>query len=255
MTSSITLWTPEQTQLISTTIAPGCSQDELRLFAYACQRTGLDPFSKQIYAIKRGGKMTIQAGIDGLRAIAERTGQLDGSETYWCGDDGQWTDVWLGSKPPAAAKTIIHRKGSQHPFVGVARFADYNAGQGLWSKMGAAMIAKCSEALALRKAFPADMSGVYSTDEMQQAEVEPVTVTAKPAPALPAKPGDAKLFQAGKAAIAKADTLDKLQEVVSRMDKRKPELSDEQNQQLMELALAKEAELAPAATEDPFVDD
>jgi phage recombination protein Bet len=249
--STLTLWTPEQTQLISTTIAPGCSNDELRLFAYACQRTGLDPFSKQIYAIKRGGKMTIQAGIDGLRSIAERTGQLDGSETYWCGDDGDWRDVWLGSKPPAAAKTIIHRKGASHPFVGVARFADYNAGQGLWSKMPAAMIAKCSEALALRKAFPADLSGVYSTDEMDQA-VEPVTVSA--APALTA--GDAKVFTAGKAAIAKADTMDKLKEVVARMDKRKPDLSDEQNQQLMELALAKESELAaPANEDDPFADD
>jgi phage recombination protein Bet len=246
MTSSLALWTPEQTQLISTTIAPGCSVDELHLFAYACQRTGLDPFSKQIYAIRRSGRMTIQAGIDGLRSIAERTGQLDGSETLWCGDDGQWTDVWLGSKPPAAAKTIIWRKGSSHPFTGVARFADYNAGQGLWSKMGATMIAKCSEALALRKAFPADLSGVYSTDEMEQAEVQPVTVTAAPA-------GDAKLFQAGKAAIAKADTIDKLQEVVARMDKRKPDLSDEQNQQLIELALAKEAELEPAI-EDPFDD-
>lgn len=254
MTSNLTLWTPEQTQLISTTIAPGCSNDELRLFAYACQRTGLDPFSKQIYAIKRGGKMTIQAGIDGLRAIAERTGQLDGSETYWCGADGQWQDVWLDSKPPAAAKTVIHRKGSQHPFVGVARFADYNAGQGLWSKMPAAMIAKCSEALALRKAFPADMSGVYSTDEMQQAEVEPVTVTA--APALPAKAaGDAKVFNAGKAAIAKADTMAKLQEVTKRMETRKGDLSDEQNQQLLELALAKESELAAPTDEDPFADD
>jgi phage recombination protein Bet len=251
MTTAITLWTPEQTQLISTTIAPGCSNDELRLFAYACQRTGLDPFSKQIYAIKRGGKMTIQAGIDGLRAIAERTGQLDGSETLWCGDDGQWTDVWLGSKPPAAAKTTIWRKGSSHPFTGVARFADYNAGQGLWSKMGAAMIAKCSEALALRKAFPADMSGVYSTDEMHQAEVEPVTVTAAPAPAK----GDAKLFQAGKAAIAKADTMAKLQEVTDRMEVRKADLSDEQHSKLLELALAKETELAAPATEDPFADD
>jgi len=244
MTSSITLWTQEQTQLISTTIAPGCSNDELRLFAYACQRTGLDPFSKQIYAIKRGGKMTIQAGIDGLRAIAERTGQLDGSQSYWCGEDGEWVDVWLGSKPPAAAKTIIHRKGSQHPFVGVARFADYNAGQGLWSKMGATMIAKCSEALALRKAFPADMSGVYSTDEMQQAEVEPVTVTAAPA-------GDAKVFTAGKAAIAKADTMEKLQEVTKRMETRKGDLSEDQNDELMRLALAKESELQ----EDPFADD
>jgi phage recombination protein Bet len=247
MTSSLALWTPEQTQLISTTIAPGCSNDELRLFAYACQRTGLDPFSKQIYAIKRGGKMTIQAGIDGLRAIAERTGQLDGSETYWCGDDGVWADVWLNSKPPAAAKTVLHRKGAAHPFVGVARFADYNAGQGLWSKMPAAMIAKCSEALALRKAFPADMSGVYSTDEMDQA-VETVTVTAAPA-------GDTKIFTAGKAAIAKADSIAKLTEVTGRMEARKGDLSDDQYQELLKLALAKETELMPPAASDPFADD
>ena len=255
MTTALALWTPEQTQLISTTIAPGCSADELRLFAYACQRTGLDPFSRQIYAIKRGNKMTIQAGIDGLRSIAERTGQLDGSETFWCGEDGQWADVWLGSKPPAAAKTIIHRKGSSHPFVGVARFADYNAGQGLWSKMPAAMIAKCSEALALRKAFPADLSGVYSTDEMQQAEVEPVTVTtAAPAPALPA--GDAKIFAAGKAAIAKADTIDKLREVAARMEARRADLNAEQHEQLLQLALDREAALTPVTAEevDPFGD-
>ncbi len=250
--SSLALWTPEQTQLISTTIAPGCSGDELRLFAYACQRTGLDPFSKQIYAIKRGGKMTIQAGIDGLRSIAERTGQLDGSETMWCGDDGQWTDVWLGSKPPAAAKTTIWRKGASHPFTGVARFADYNAGQGLWSKMGATMIAKCSEALALRKAFPADLSGVYSTDEMEQAEVQPVTVTtASPAPALPA--GDAKIFAAGKAAIAKANSVADLAKVTERMEARKADLSTEQQEALLALALEKEASFA-TPEEDPFDD-
>jgi phage recombination protein Bet len=248
--SSLALWTPEQTQLIATTIAPGCSSDELRLFAYACQRTGLDPFSKQIYAIKRGGKMTIQAGIDGLRAIAERTGELDGSHTEWCGDDGQWADVWISAKPPAAAKTTIWRKGSSHPFTGVARFADYNAGQGLWSKMPAAMIAKCSEALALRKAFPANLSGVYSTDEMEQQAIEPVTVAAVPAPA-----GDAKLFAAGKAAIAKAQTIDDLAKVTTRMEARKGDLSDEQNEQLMRLALSREAELTAPAEEDPFDDD
>jgi hypothetical protein len=188
--------------------------------------------------------MTIQAGIDGLRSIAERTGQLDGSITEWCGPDGAWVDVWLDSKPPAAAKTILHRKGASHPFVGVARFADYNAGQGLWSKMPAAMIAKCSEALALRKAFPADLSGVYSTDEMDQA-VEPVTVTAAPVK------GDAKVFQAGKAAIAKADSMDKLKEVADRMDTRKGDLSTEQYAELLKLALEREDALQEA---DPFDD-
>jgi len=247
MTSvSITAWTPDQVQLISSTIAPGCTNDELRLFAYACQRTGLDPFSKQIYASKRGGKMTIQAGIDGLRAIAERTGQLDGSYTEWCGEEGGWADVWLGSKPPAAAKTTIWRKGSQHPFVGVARFADYNAGQGLWSKMPAAMIAKCSEALALRKAFPADMSGVYTTDEMDQA-TEPVTVTTEAAPALPAVKAKetSKTFTAGAAAIAKAKNLQDLENLQPRMAKRLEDgdLTQEQHDKLLQQMLEKEADL------------
>jgi phage recombination protein Bet len=246
MSTAITTWTPDQVQLISSTIAPGCTNDELRLFAYACQRTGLDPFSKQIYAIKRGGKMTIQAGIDGLRAIAERTGQLDGSQTEWCGEEGDWRDVWLAAKPPAAAKTTIWRKGSQHPFVGVARFADYNGGQGLWSKMPAAMIAKCSEALALRKAFPADMSGVYTTDEMDQAS-ETVTITADNAPALPAvKAKDtSKTFTAGAAAIAKAKSLQDLEDLQPRMAKRLEDgdLTQEQHDKLLQQMLEKEADL------------
>jgi phage recombination protein Bet len=182
-TSDIT-WTDEQKRLISTTIAPGCSPDELRLFAYHCQRTGLDPFSKQIYAIKRGGRMTIQAGIDGLRAIAERTGQLDGCQRFWCGDDGDWKEVWLSDKLPAAAKCVIHRKGCRHPFVGVALFRDYNGGSGLWTKMPSVMLGKVAEAQALRSGFPADLSGLYSSEEMDQADAKPidVTITAAPAP-------------------------------------------------------------------------
>jgi len=256
--SSLTLWTPEQKQLIASTIAPGCSADELRLFGLACQRTGLDPFSKQIYAIKRGGKMTIQVSIDGLRSIAERTGELDGSESFWCGEDGEWQDVWLSSKAPAAAKTIIHRRGASHPFVGVARFADYNAGQGLWSKMPATMIAKCSEALALRKAFPADLSGVYSGEEMDQAgggQVQPVTVTAEPAepsqPALPAAAADddtvavSKLMQSGMKAIRGASTPQQLEAVGQRLVARHEagDLTDDEQQALLQLMLDRETKL------------
>ena len=264
---AITTWTPEQTALISSTIAPNCTSDELKLFAYACQRTGLDPFSKQIYAIKRGGaggsKMTIQVGIDGLRAVAERTGQLDGSETFFCGPDGEWKDVWLAKEPPAAAKTIVYRKGASHPFTATARFDDFNAKQNLWLKMPAVMIGKCSEALALRKSFPHNLSGLYSVDEMEQAETVTVTATAAPTPALaPAPAGDVAIFDAGRAAIAKATSLEKLAMIGARMEARKNELSQQQFDSLLELSLSREAELAPpvvavAPTEeaDPFADD
>jgi len=255
--SAITQWTQEQTQLISSTIAPGCTADELKLFSYACQRSGLDPFSKQIYAIKRGGKMSIQVGVDGLRAVAERTGQLDGSETFFCGPDGEWKDVWLAKEPPAAAKTIVYRKGASHPFTAVARFDDFNAKQNLWLKMPAVMIGKCSECACLRKAFPADLSGLYSSDEMEQAEAVTVTTTATPAPALaPAAPaGDAKIFAAGKAAIAKCSTLDELEVVTKRLEARQNDLSAEQYQELLQMAVTKEDAMETRQEADPFADD
>lgn len=176
-------WSDEEKGVIKSVIAPGCTDSELRLFAYHCQRTDLDPFSKQIYAIKRGGKLTIQTSIDGLRSIAERTGQLSGSQRFWCGPDGDWKDVWLSTKPPSAAKCIVFRKGCDHPFIGIALFCDYNAGMGLWNKMPSTMLGKCAEAQALRAGFPA-CSGIYTTEEMDQADVKPIDVTSAPTNAI-----------------------------------------------------------------------
>ncbi len=162
--------TPEQIDLVKRTIAKGASNDELALFLNQCQRTGLDPFSRQIYWIARGGKGTTQVSIDGFRVVAERTGQMDGQECHWCDEDGVWVDVWLKKSNPAAARVMVYRKGCQKPFPGVARFSEYSAGGPMWAKMPATMLAKCAEALALRKAFPHLLSGLYTTDEMEQAE-------------------------------------------------------------------------------------
>jgi phage recombination protein Bet len=155
----------------------------MELLAGVAKRTGLDPFSKQIYGIKRKGKLCIQTGIDGFRVIAGRTGELDGQDgPFWCGKDGVWRDVWLDDTPPAAAKVVVYRKGCKLPFTGIARFREYSTGYDFWQRMPANQIAKCAEALALRKAFPADLSGLYVTEEMDQSEDGP-TPEPEPKPA------------------------------------------------------------------------
>jgi len=171
VTTDLVPYTNQQIDLIKRTIAVGSTDDELKLFISQCQRTGLDPFSKQIYFIKRGGKGTIQVSIDGLRLIAERTCQYAGSEVWWCADDGVWRDVWLEGKPPAAAKAVVKKviAGQIIATTAVARFASY-AGDNLWKKMPEVMIAKCAEALALRKAFPQETSGLYAAEEMDHAD-------------------------------------------------------------------------------------
>lgn len=159
---------PEKVELLKRTIAQGTTDDEFELFVHVCKRTGLDPFARQIYAIKRNTKrgpvMSIQTGIDGYRTIAQRTGEYAGQD-----DAAFETD---SSNRPLSATVTVYRivKGVRCPYTATARWKEYFASTSMWDKMPFNQLSKCAEALALRKGFPAELSGVYTHDEMDQAD-------------------------------------------------------------------------------------
>ncbi len=150
------------------------TDQELHLFALVARHTGLDPFTRQIYAIKRAGRVTHQTGIDGYRAAAERTGQYAGS------DEAEFEACTCGQDPkdhPLLARVVVHRilASGTVDQVGVARWHELYPGAGdvgaMWRKMPHNQLAKCAEANGLRKAFPRVFGSVYIADEVQAGPI------------------------------------------------------------------------------------
>jgi phage recombination protein Bet len=150
--------------------------EDLLLFLYVAKRTGLDPLTKQIYSVyrwnSRQGKetMTIQASIDGMRLVAQRTKGYAGQ------DDVIFDPIDENLKQPRKASVTVYKQmgGQRVSFTASARWAEY-AGTDkngmptqFWAKMPYLMLGKCAEALALRKAFPNELSGVYAAEEIAQ---------------------------------------------------------------------------------------
>jgi phage recombination protein Bet len=180
----------DQTALIKETFCKGLESDEISLFLAVCKRSGLDPFIKQIYAVKRKdwklGKdvMTVQTSIDGLRLIADRTGRYAPGEK-----EPKYEYDAQGRLKTATCYVKKQTKDGTWHEIGVPvfynefvqTFRDKNSGElrptNFWLNMGHNQLLKCSEAQGLRKAFPQELSQIYIHDEMHQAYNEGPYVT------------------------------------------------------------------------------
>lgn len=207
ITGSQTTFTDNQIALLRQVGVEDASPADLDLFFHICRRTGLDPFARQIYMIGRDTKVkvrvqlengnsrveeqrvvkfTIQTGIDGYRLIGERTAARNGDEIehdepLWRGKPGteydRWLDYWPDSAgSPAACKYTIWKNGKRRSaVVNFSEYAQYS-GQGeltsMWKKMPANQLAKCAEAQAWRKAYPADFSGLILEGTEQGQVIE-----------------------------------------------------------------------------------
>jgi phage recombination protein Bet len=181
----------KEVELLKRNMLSKFPEDQQETFIRVCQRTKLDPFTKQIYPTQRYQKirdadsgqtrkvptLVTVTGIMGLCAIAERTGNYDGCVMAWAGKDGVWRDAWLSDQYPEAARCTVYHKGRTHPEVAIARWGGF-AGTAynyetktweitdFWAKMPDYMLGKCAKAAALRGAFPDQLSNVYIREEL-----------------------------------------------------------------------------------------
>lgn len=182
-------------ELIRETFFKEGTKEQFQLFVEVAKRLGLSPLARQITPMIRNSKnkltnkmeptMTIITTIDGFRVIADRSGKYAGQRgPYWCGPDGEWKEAWLEEVAPRAAKVGVLRSDFSEPLWGIATWDSYvqthsKDGQtrvtSTWAKMPDVMLAKVAEAMALRKAFPNDLSGLYEKSEMDASTPEEET--------------------------------------------------------------------------------
>ncbi len=233
MTTAITKtgtdYSREQIDTIKQTVAKGANDSQLALFLQVCKSRGLDPFTKQVYFTPQG----IIVSIDGFRAIAERTGCYAPGPTRYEYDD---------AKNLVAAYVTVRKlvAGQWFDIEESAFFDEYRGSSPIWKKMPRVMLAKCAEARALRRAFSSDLSGLYSPEEMDQAQRDERPVHTVQAVVVPDNAGDAweppversAAYTAAANALAEASTMDALKAVAARITAAKDLLSADERESL-----------------------
>lgn len=154
----------EMLQALRNTVAPGLTEPEFLLFAEMCRATGLNPATKEIWAIKAGGRLQLMTGINGFLRIANSHPQFDGMEVSF-----EWDDTTLVS-----CTVKVHRKDRKFPSVATAYWSEYSKPSPVWKQMPTVMLSKCAKSLAIREAFIQELGGLYTAEEMPSSFAAPI---------------------------------------------------------------------------------
>ena len=163
----------EMLNTLRNTVAPGLTDSEFALFAEIVKSTGLNPVTKEVWAIKAGGRLQLMTGINGFLRIANSHPMFDGMEVEFDKDGDRIV----------AATAKVYRKDRRFPAVATAFMAEYGKPTPIWKQMPSIMLAKCAKSLAIREAFVQELGGLYTQEEMP-AEFAPPRATTIPQEAL-----------------------------------------------------------------------
>lgn len=154
---------PELVKTLRATVAQGLTEPEFYLFVEHCKATGLNPFKKEVWAIKAGGRMQVMTGINGFLTIANKHPMFDGMEVLVDNDER-----------PTKAICKVYRKDRKYPSEGIALLKEYGKDTPIWKQMPRVMLTKVAKSIALREAFPQQLAGLYTQEEMPTEFAVPI---------------------------------------------------------------------------------
>jgi len=160
---------PKMIETLRNTVARDLTDSEFQLFTEICKSSGLNPFKKEVWAIKAGGRLQVMTGINGYMAIANNHPQFDGMEI----------DVEMKTDRPFKATCKVHRKDRKFPSTGVALMAEFGKSSPIWVQMPTVMLTKVAKCIALREAFCQELNGTYAEEEMPREYEAPKIVSDK----------------------------------------------------------------------------
>lgn len=203
---------PAQMQLIQR-MNPDCNSTEFDQFIHVAAQLGLDPLRKQIYAFVFNKdkpdrrRMSIVVGIDGFRSVAKRSGEYrpDNRPPRFVTDPALVNEHTNPLGLVSAEVSVFqHSHGAWHEVSAIAFWDEFapiieggkwvNGEDGRrqfrrdgtmqldpakdnWRKMPRVMLSKCAEAQAIRRAWPEDLSAIYSDEELDRAKTIDLTAS------------------------------------------------------------------------------
>lgn len=176
---------------LQNSVFPGAKDESILLAVDYCKARKLDILKKPCHIVpmsvtdaKTGNKNwrdVIMPGIYEQRITAFRTGQMAGQDEPVFGD----TVTFRGIEAPEWCRVTVYRfiNNERCAFSHTEYFSEACATtkegkpNSMWSKRPRGQLAKCAEAGALRKAFPDELGGVITADEVNEEPINQHSAT------------------------------------------------------------------------------